>query len=96
MTSRRELAARRSLLVARSVQQRSEAGLAVSGIGRALWPIDAAERLVGRAAAHPALAFTAIIAVVVVLRPGRILKMVAWAGSSALALRRIAGALRGA
>jgi hypothetical protein len=90
MKRRNELAARRAMLIARSQRQREQVAIAGDSFAGALWPLDAAEAVIRRAAAHPYWLTGAVVALVIVVRPGRLLRAVAWSASAALTLRRIA------
>ena len=90
MRSRQELAARRAALLARSELQRREASAALDGIARGLWPIDAVDGLARRVVAHPLWVVGIAVALVVVVRPGRLLRVAAWGVSAAVAARRVA------
>jgi hypothetical protein len=59
-----------------------------------MWPVDAAAALARRTAAHPGLALGALVAVVIVFRPRRILQFVAWGVSAAVTVRRLSSLWR--
>ena len=94
MSRRRELAAKRALLVARSELQRRELALSAGDIGYSLRRVDAAVGVTRRAASHPLLLAGAVILAVGIIRPRRWLQGLSWGLSAAVAARRAATYLR--
>jgi hypothetical protein len=94
MSRRRELAAKRALLVARSELQRRELALSAGDIGYSLRRVDAAVGVARRAASHPLLLAGAVILAVGIIRPRRWLQGLSWGLSAAVAARRAATYLR--
>lgn len=93
MNSRRELAHKRALLVARSERQRTELAFSADDVTHSLRHVDAAVNVARRAASHPLLLAGVIVAVVVVLRPRRLLQGLTWGLSAAVAARRASALL---
>lgn len=94
MSRRQVLAARRAMLVARSQLQRQELATSANDARRSLRRVDEVVSVARRAAAHPLLLAGAVTAVVVVIRPGRLLQGLTWGLSAAVAVRRAAALLR--
>ena len=93
MNSRRELADKRALLVARCERQRSDLVYSADDVTHSLRHVDAAVSIARRAASHPLLLAGVIIAIVAVLRPRRLLQGLTWGLSAAVAARRASAML---
>lgn len=89
MSRRQELAARRAVLVARCERQRRELGIAAEGVTYSLRAVDAAVSVARRAASHPLIVTGVVVAVILVVRPRRLLKLVSWGLPAAVAARRM-------
>ncbi len=94
MSRKQELAAKRALLVARSELQRRDLAVSTGDIAYSLRKVDTAVTVARRAATHPLLLAGAVAAVVVVLRPRRLLQGLTWGLSAAVALQRVSALLR--
>lgn len=94
MSRRQELAAKRAMLVARSELQRRELAVSTVDIAHSLRKLDAAVSVSRRAATHPLLLAGAVAAVVVVVRPRRLLQGLTLGLSAAVAMQRAAALLR--
>ena len=94
MSRRQELAAKRAMLVARSELQRRELALSSGDIAYSLRKVDAAVGVARRAATHPLLLAGAVAAVVVVIRPRRLLQGLTLGLSAAVAVQRASALLR--
>jgi hypothetical protein len=94
MSRRRELAARRAVLVARCEQERREFGSASAGVVHSLRSVDSAVRIARRTAAHPLLLTGLAVAALVVIRPRRLWQFLTWGTSAAFAGRRLSRTLR--
>ena len=94
MSRRQELAAKRALLVARSELQRREFALSAGDVAYSLRRVDAAVGVARRAATHPLLLAGAVTAVVVVIRPRRLLQGLTLGLSAAVAVQRASALLR--
>ncbi len=94
MKSRRELADKRALLVARCERQRSDLAYSADGVTHSLRHVDAAVGVARRAATHPLLLASAVAAVVVVIRPRRLLQGLTWGLSVAAVAQRASAMLR--
>jgi hypothetical protein len=84
------LALRQAELVALCAEQRSDLALAADDARRSLWFVDTAVVASRRAAAHPALLVGFVFVAAVVLRPGRIVRLLTWAVPAVLSVRRMA------
>lgn len=82
------------MLVARCEAQRRDLDVASANVAGSLWAADAAVLLTRRAASHPLILTGAVVAVIVVFRPRRILRFLAWGFSGFLAMRRASGMVR--
>ena len=78
MRGRQALDVRREELIALCAMQRRDVAFAAGDIGRSVWFVNAALVASRRAAAHPALLAGFVVAAAVVLRPGRILRLLIW------------------
>jgi hypothetical protein len=94
MSRRQELAAKRAMLVARSELQRRDLTISTGDVTYSLRKVDAAVGVARRAATHPLLLVGAVAAVVVVLRPRRLLQGLTWGLSAAVAVQRASALLR--
>jgi len=94
VTRQQQLVARRRVLVARCEAQRRELEVASANVAGSLWAADAAVLLARRAASHPLILTGAVVAAIVVFRPGRVLRVLAWGFSGFLAMRRASGMVR--
>jgi YqjK-like protein len=94
MSRRQELAAKRAVLVARSELQRRDLALSSGDITHSLRKVDAAVSATRRAATHPLLLAGVVAAVVVIVRPRRLLQGLTWGLSAAVALQRASALLR--
>jgi hypothetical protein len=94
MSRRQELAAKRAMLVARSELQRRELALSAGDVAYSLRRVDAAVGVARRTAAHPLLLAGAVAAVVVVIRPRRLLQGLTWGLTAAVAVQRASALLR--
>jgi hypothetical protein len=94
MSRRRELAAKRVMLVARCERQRQELSVSADGMARSLRAVDAAVRIARRVASHPLLLTGVVVAVIVIIRPRRLLNTLTWGLSAAVAARRAAALWR--
>ncbi len=93
MSRRQELAAKRALLVARCEQQRGDLSLSAGGVTHSLRRVDATVNVARRAASHPLLLAGVIVAVVVIIRPRRLLQGLTFGVSAAMAARRASALL---
>ena len=89
MSRRQELAAKRAVLVARCERQRRELGLATEGVTHSLRAVDAAVSVTRRAASHPLILTGAVVALIVIVRPRRLLNFLTWGFPAAVAARRM-------
>jgi uncharacterized membrane protein (UPF0136 family) len=87
MNTRRELAARRAMLVARCERQRRELAVGADGLAQSLHTVDTAVGLARRVTSHPLLLAGAVVAAVVIVRPRRLLQGISWGLSAAVAAR---------
>jgi hypothetical protein len=94
MSRRQELAAKRAMLVARSELQRRDLVLSTGDIAYSLRKVDAAVGVARRAATHPLLLAGAVAAVVVAIRPRRLLQGLTLGLSAAVAVHRASTLLR--
>jgi hypothetical protein len=94
MSRRRELAARRVMLLARCEQQRRDLALSADGVAHSLRAVDVAVRVTRRAASHPLVLAGAVIAAIVIIRPRRLLQGITWGLSAAAIARRASTLLR--
>ena len=94
MSRRRELAAKRAMLVARCELQRQELTTSASGVAHSLRGVDAAIGVARRAASHPLLLAGVAVAAIVIIRPRRLLPVLTWGLSAAVAARRASALLR--
>ena len=94
MSRRQELAAKRAMLVARSELQRRDLAISTGDIAYSLRKVDAAVGVARRAATHPLLLAGAVAAIVVVIRPRRLLHGLTWGLSAAVAAQRASALLR--
>jgi hypothetical protein len=92
MSNRGSLAVRRAELIALCEVQRSDLTFAAEDVGRSLWMVDAAVAASRRVAAHPALLASVVVVAGLVLRPGRVLRLLSWGVPVALSARRAATA----
>jgi hypothetical protein len=96
MSRRQELAAKRATLVARCERQRRELGIATDGVAHSLRVVDAAVSVTRRAATHPLILAGAVVAVIVVFRPRRLMHFLTLGLSAAVAARRMSTLWRAA
>jgi uncharacterized membrane protein (UPF0136 family) len=82
------------MLVARSELQRRDLAVSTGDIAHSLRKVDAAVGFVRRATTHPLLLAGAVVAVVAVIRPRRLLRGLTWGLSAAVAAQRAAALLR--
>ena len=94
MSRRQELAAKRAMLVARSELQRRDLALSTGEITYSLRKVDAAVGVARRAATHPLLLAGAVAAIVVAIRPRRLLQGLTLGLSAAAAAQRASALLR--
>ncbi|MBK6454035.1 MAG: hypothetical protein IPF84_16635 [Proteobacteria bacterium] len=94
MSRRQELAAKRAMLVARSELQRRALASSAGEVSYSLRKVDAAVSVARRAATHPLLLAGAVAAVVVVIRPRRLLQGLTLGLSAAVAVQRASALLR--
>ena len=94
MSRRQELAAKRAMLVARSELQRRNLALSTGDVAHSLRKVDAAVSIARRAATHPLLLTGAVAAVIVVIRPRRLMQGLTWGLSAAVVAQRAAALLR--
>lgn len=90
MSMRKPLAVRRAELIAQCDLQRGDLAFAAEDAERSLWLVDTAFAASRRVAAHPGFVAGAVVLAVVVLRPGRIVRMITWGLPAVLTLRRAA------
>jgi hypothetical protein len=90
MSKREPLTVRRAELIALCAVQRRDLAFTVDEVGRSLWIVDAAVAASRRFAARPALLAAFVAVAVVVLRPGRIARLLTWGLPAALSVRRVA------
>jgi uncharacterized membrane protein (UPF0136 family) len=93
MNTRRELAARRAMLVARCERQRWELAVGADGLAQSLRTVDAAVGVARRVTSHPLLLAGAVVAAVIIVRPRRLLQGISWGLSAAVAARRASALL---
>jgi hypothetical protein len=89
MNRRESLALRQTELVALCAAQRSELVLTADDVARSLWFVDAAVVASRRIAARPALLAGLLVVAAVVLRPGRIVRLLTWGLPAILSVRRL-------
>ena len=94
MSRRRELAAKRAMLVARSELQRRDLASSAGEVSYSLRKVDAAVSVARRAATHPLLLAGAVAAVVIIIRPRRLLQGLTLGLSAAVAVQRASALLR--
>lgn len=90
MSEREPLAVRRAELIALCAVQRRDLAFTADDVGRSLWVVDAAVVASRRVAAHPALLAAFVLVAVVVLRPGRLVRLLTWGLPAVLSVRRAA------
>ena len=90
MSRSESLALRRADLIALCDSQRRDLALTADEVGRSLWVVDAAVVASRRAAAHPALLVGFVVVAAVVLRPSRIVRLLAWGLPAVVSARRVA------
>ena len=94
MSRRRELAAKRAMLVARCELQRHELTLSANGVAHSLRGVDTAIGVARRAASHPLMLAGVVVAAIVIIRPRRLLPALSLGLSAAVAARRASTRLR--
>ena len=90
MSRSESLASRRAELIALCGSQRGDLALNTDEVGRSLWLVEAAVVAARRAAARPALLVGLAVVTAIVLRPGRILRLLTWGLPAVLSVRRVA------
>jgi hypothetical protein len=88
MSDRAALAVRRAELIAQCAVQRRDFAFAATDAGRSLWIVDVTVAASRRVAAHPALLLGCVVVAGIVLRPGRLIRLLTWALPAALSVRR--------
>jgi hypothetical protein len=81
------LALRRAELIATCESQRRELASSTEDVARSLWLVDAAVAASRRVAAHPALLASVVVVAGIVLRPGRLLRLLSWSVPLVLSAR---------
>jgi uncharacterized membrane protein (UPF0136 family) len=82
------------MLMARSELQRRDLATSTDDIAHSLRKVDAVVSVARRAATHPLLLAGVVAAVVVIIRPRRLLRGLTWGLSAAVAVQRAAALLR--